>query len=213
MNAAIDRAIRQGADLIELRLDKLRDLEGWQRLLREDMLVIVTNRADREGGYFKGRERERIKPLLEAIAQGAACVDLEFSTSKRWLDEVLKSAKKAGTSVLISHHDFNRVPPVEALIKVARQMAEVGCDMAKLVGFAKEPRDALRMLDFLVRAPGAVDVPVVAFAMGEAGRFSRIAAPFFGSPITYAAADGAAAPGQFDVPTMRQLVNNLGTKK
>ncbi len=212
MNAAVDRALRQGADLIELRLDKLRDLGEWQRLLREDVPMIVTNRADREGGHFGGEERERIKPLLEAIAQGAACVDLELSTSKEQLDEVLRSAKKAGTSVMISHHDFNRVPPVEALIEVARQMAKVGCDMAKLVGFAKEPRDALRMLDFLVHAPNTVDVPVVAFAMGEAGRFSRIAAPFFGSPIAYAAADEAAAPGQFDVPTMRQLMDNLGTK-
>lgn len=209
MNAAVGRALKQGADLIELRLDKLRKLEDWQRLLRGDVPIIVTNRAEREGGYFKGGERERIKPLLEATARGVACVDLELSTPEEQLNGVLISARKAGTSVLVSHHDFDGVPPAEALAATARRMDEVGCDIAKLVGFAKEPRDALRMLDFLVHAPGVVDVPVVAFAMGEAGRFSRVAAPFFGSPIVYAAVDEVAAPGQFDVSTMRRLTNSL----
>ncbi len=209
MSTGVDRALEQGADLVELRLDKLRDSEGWQRLLREDLPMIVTNRAEREGGHFKGEESERIGPLLGAIGQGVACVDLELSTPKGQLDEVLEAAKKSGTSVLISHHDFEGVPPVEELIEIARRMTEAGCDIAKLVGFAEHPRDALGMLDFIVRAPDAVDVPVVAFAMGEAGKFSRVIAPFFGSPLVYAAVDEAAAPGQLDVATMRGLLGGV----
>jgi 3-dehydroquinate dehydratase-1 len=45
--------------------------------------------------------------------------------------------------------------------------------------------------------------------MGEAGRLSRIAAPLFGSPIVYAAAGEATAPGQFDVTTTKRLLHEL----
>ncbi|MEA1904836.1 MAG: type I 3-dehydroquinate dehydratase, partial [Candidatus Hadarchaeota archaeon] len=111
MNAAVTRALDQGADLIELRLDGLRDLSGWQRLLREDVPTMVTNRAEREGGHFRGEEDERIKTLLEGISEGAACIDLELSTPQEQLEEVVRAAKEHGTSVIISHHDFEKVPP------------------------------------------------------------------------------------------------------
>jgi 3-dehydroquinate dehydratase-1 len=210
MNAAITRALDQGADLIEMRLDGLRDLSGWRRLLREDVPTIVTNRAEREGGHFRGEEDERIKPLLEGISEGVDCIDLELSTPQEQLEEVVGAAKKHGTSVMMSHHDFEKVPPPESMVAIARQMVEAGCDIAKLIGFAKRPRDALAMLDFLVQVPDSVDVPVIAFAMGEAGKFSRVTAPLFGSPIVYAAAAEVTAPGQFDVATARRLLDELG---
>ena len=210
MGTAINRALDQGADLIELRLDGLRDLGNWRRLLSGDVPMIVTNRARREGGYFKGEEDERVKPLLEGITAGVACVDIEFSTPQEQLREVVRAAKEHGTSVMMSHHDFGKVPPPRAMADIARRMVGAGCDIAKLIGFAKRPRDVLAVFDFLVQVSDLVDVPVVSFAMGEAGKFSRVTASLFGSPIVYAAAAKATAPGQFDVATARRLLDELG---
>ena len=210
MEAGVAKALEQGADLVELRLDGLRDLGDWQKLLRADIPMILTNRAEREGGRFKGDERSRIKPLLDGIGAGAACVDIEFSTPKQQLDEVLTTAKQKGASVLVSHHDFSATPPIDALVDIAKQMANTGCDLVKIITFAKTPRDALRVLDFLTEASAAVDIPVVAFAMGDEGKLSRIAAPLFGSPIVYAAAAEATAPGQLDVSTTKRLIHELG---
>ena len=98
------------------------------------------------------------------------------------------------------------------MINIAERMVGVGCDIAKIVTFARTPRDALTVLDFLAQVPDSVAVPVIAFAMGEAGRLSRIAAPIFGSPIVYAAAGEATAPGQFDVETTRRLLHEFGLR-
>lgn len=212
MAARIAKTIEEGADIVELRLDGLREQAGWGGLLHADVPLILTNRAKREGGHFRGGERARVDRLLEGIARGVACIDIELSTKPQLLHEVASAAKKQGTSVLMSYHDFTKTPSVDILIDTTKRMADEGCDMAKIVTFAKSPRDSLMVLDFLAQVPDSVDVPVIAFAMGEAGRLSRIAAPLFGSPIVYAAADEAAAPGQFNVATTNLLLRELGLR-
>lgn len=212
MVAGVARAIEKKADIVEIRLDGLRKQLGWEKLLKVDVPLILTNRAEREGGHFKGGERTRVDHLLKGIAGGVACVDIELSTSKPLLNEVVKAAKTQGTSLLITHHDFNETPSIDSLVSIAKRMADAGCDIVKIVTFAKSPRDALKVLDFLTQVPDSVAVPVVAFAMGEAGRLSRIAALIFGSPIVYAAADEPTAPGQFDVETTRRLLREFGLR-
>lgn len=212
MAAGIAGAIKQRADIVEIRLDGLHKQVGWEKLLKRDMPLILTNRAEREGGRFKGEERARLNQLLKGIAEGVTCVDIELSTSRRLLNEVVKTAKTHGTSLLITHHDFKATPSIATLINIAERMVGVGCDIAKIVTFARTPRDALTVLDFLTQVPDSVAVPVIAFAMGEAGRLSRIAAPIFGSPIVYAAADETTAPGQFDVETTRLLLHEFGLR-
>jgi 3-dehydroquinate dehydratase-1 len=212
MGAVLARAIEQGADLVELRLDGLREQAGWEKLLHEKVKVpiILTNRAKREGGRFGGGEEERIRVLLDGIDRGIDCVDIELSTEKKFLNKVVQEAKKRGVSVLISHHDFSGTPKVDALVAVAKRMVVAGCDIAKVVTFAETSGDALVVLDFLVEVQEEVSVPVIAFAMGDMGRFSRISAPLFGCPIVYAEAGEATAPAQFDVATTKRLLRELG---
>ena len=93
MAAGIARAIKQRADIVEIRLDGLHKQVGWEKLLKRDMPLILTNRAEREGGRFKGEERARLNQLLKGIAEGVTCVDIELSTSRRLLNEVVKTAK------------------------------------------------------------------------------------------------------------------------
>ena len=209
MKACLKKAVEQGADLVELRIDGLRDRAGWQDLLRSELPTILTNRPEREGGHFEGDEEERVGSLLDGTIRGVACVDIELSTEGALLRKVLSNAKGRGTSVLISYHDLTSTPEVEELFEVVRKMVRARCDIAKVVTFAEDRKDALRVLDFLVRVQDEVAVPVVAFAMGEAGRISRIAAPLLGSPVVYAAAGEATAPGQLDVATTKMLLREL----
>ncbi|MDI6642569.1 MAG: type I 3-dehydroquinate dehydratase, partial [Candidatus Hodarchaeaceae archaeon] len=44
MRAGVARALKQGADLVELRVDGLRDQTGWGGLLRKGLPIILTNR-------------------------------------------------------------------------------------------------------------------------------------------------------------------------
>jgi len=212
MRASVARAINQGADLIELRIDGLHDSTGWEKLLPVKVPVILTNRPEREGGCFKGDENKRVEVLLQGIARGVSCIDIEFSTPEPLRERVMSQAKKSGIAVLMSHHDFSLTPSIEVLTDMAKRLVGAGCDLAKIVTFAGDRKDALRILDFLAQVQDEVAVPLIAFAMGDAGRITRIAAPVFGSPIVYAAAGEATAPGQFDVATMKRLLSELISK-
>ena len=209
MRASVAGAIDQGADLIELRIDGLHDSAGWEKLLPVKVPVILTNRPEREGGGFRGDENKRIEVLLQGIAQGVSCVDIELSTPEPLRERVVSQAKKSGVAVLMTHHDFSLTPSIEVMIDIAKRLAGAGCDLAKIVTFAEGTEDVLRMLDFLAQVQNEVAVPIIAFAMGDAGKITRIAAPMFGSPIVYAAAGKATAPGQLDVATMKRLLHEL----
>jgi 3-dehydroquinate dehydratase-1 len=212
MAARMARAIEEQADIIEIRLDGLRKNSEWETLLETELPLILTNRAEREGGHFKGDDGARIRYLLKGIEEGAPCVDIELSTPHSILNKVIETAKMQKTSLLLTHHDFKETPPIATLMNIAEKMAGGGCDIAKIVTFARAPRDALAVLNFLNQVPSHVKVPVVAFAMGEAGRISRIAAPLFGSPIVYAAVKETTAPGQFDVEKTRLLLHDFGLR-
>jgi 3-dehydroquinate dehydratase-1 len=52
---------------------------------------------------------------------------------------------------------------------------------------------------------------VATMAMGEPGQHTRAVAPVYGSKIGYAPVEpeGATAPGQYDLQTLRRLVDEL----
>jgi len=213
MREGISRAIKQGADLVELRIDDLRSKIAWEELLQKDLPTMLANHPEREGGSSKGGEENRVKLLLEGIERGVSCVDIELSTPKKLRELVVSKAKKSGVTVLMSHHDISKTPPLESLMKITENLEEEGCDIAKIVTFAKSPSDGLCMLNFLVQAQGKVTVPIVAFAMGDYGRITRFVAPIFGSPIIYATAWKKTGPGQLDVATMKQWTRELMSKE
>jgi len=213
MREGISRAIKQGADLVELRIDDLRSKIAWEELLQKDLPILLANHPEREGGYFRDGEEDRVKLLLEGIERGVSCVDIELSTPKKLREQVVSKAKKSGVTVLMSHHDISKTPPAESLMKVSKNLEEAGCDIAKIVTFAKNSSDGLSMLDFIVQVQGKAVVPVVAFAMGDFGRITRFVAPIFGSPIIYAAARKKTGLGQLDVATMKQWTRELMSKE
>ena len=77
LRAARDAA--GGADLVELRLDGVRDLDVDGALSGRAGPVLVTCRPVGEGGRFSGSEEERRRILLRAFKLGADWVDLEWS--------------------------------------------------------------------------------------------------------------------------------------
>jgi 3-dehydroquinate dehydratase-1 len=83
-------------------------------------------------------------------------------------------------------------------------------DVAKLAVTAQSHGDVLDLL-LATRELTARGDAVATMAMGELGRHSRAVAPLYGSRIGYAPVDpaSATAPGQFDLATLRDLVDRL----
>lgn len=203
-------------DLLEWRLDLSIQSHSLQETLNALSLltvtprlpVLATNRPVREGGAFEGDEALRFEVLRKAVAAGAEWVDLEEDTPGEILAEF--KAKKIGT--VLSHHDFSGTPDRLALHRLAERMARKGTDILKIVTQANCPEDNLAVLDLIPFGRRQLGVEVIAFCMGDAGRWSRLACLLMGSPWTYVQLPGtsAAAPGQLTSVAMRTLLKTGG---
>lgn len=204
-------AAREHADALEFRMDgadaPLEALGAYDG----ELPLIATNRPEGDGGEASaGPERRRT--LREAVASSAvAAVDVELSTIQRGdAEELLLAAHEHDTRVICSTHDFEGTPPPDRLREL---LAEAGtyADVAKLAVTAESPEDVLDLLG-ATRAATREGERVATMAMGEPGRHSRAVAPLYGSRIGYAPVDRdrATAPGQYDLATLRWLVDRLG---
>ena len=189
------RSVARSADIAEIRLDYMDECDLPALLRDRPCPVIVTNRAEREGGRFRGSESERLRPLLEAIDLGVDYVDIEHDAAHLLED-------RQDTKLVISRHDFERIP--DDITEVHRRLAGKGADVVKIVGMAQRLTDNIRILQALALS----DLPMIGIAMGEAGLISRILALKHGSCfLTYATLeeDNEVAPGQLPVETMRNV--------
>lgn len=171
------------ADLIELRVDTVKDPSAAAALAGRKKPVIFTCRPKSQGGHFAGSEEERRAILSEALALGAEFVDLEFKGSCADLME-----RTGGRRIVLSHHDFDGVPA--DLPELAQAMLSSGAEVVKLAITARGLRDNVTLRNV---AKGT-RVPMSLIAMGEAGLPSRVLATWIGSCWTYAG--NGVAPGQ-----------------
>ena len=185
LTAARDGAA--AADMVELRLDGVRDLDVAQALHGGHVPMIATCRPAWEGGRFDGSEEERRDVLARALALGAAYVDIEWRAG---FDDLIRANS---SRVVVSSHDFAGVP--DDLGTRVRAMRGTGAGLIKVTVTAARLSDTLPLLDI---AKGG---DAVVIGMGDAGVPSRLLASRFGSRWTYAG-DGI-APGQ--VPAARMV--------
>jgi 3-dehydroquinate dehydratase/shikimate dehydrogenase len=164
------------ADLVELRLDTVRDPSVAAALAGRRRPVIVTCRSRAEGGQFQGSEEERRRILGDALALGAEYVDVEWRAG---FDDLLTLA--GGRRIVLSYHDFDGMPA--DLPGIARAMRSAGADIIKIAGKARRLSDCVSLME--LGASIGRQGNAVLIAMGEAGLVSRILAGRFGSLWTY----------------------------
>ncbi|MEK7798395.1 MAG: type I 3-dehydroquinate dehydratase, partial [Acidobacteriota bacterium] len=184
------------ADVVELRLDLVKDLDLDRLISLKGKPKLATVRSRHQGGGARPADRE---PLLRrALQAGVEYIDLEYGDR----DLVLVKGQDR-TRRILSHHDFNGTPA--DLQSLHREMrAAAGDALLKIVTFADAASDVLRVRDLLkTAAPGAL----IAFCMGTKGIPSRILAPLWGSAAVYAPVRGAAdsAPGQIPLEDLFDL--------
>lgn len=198
----------QLADLIELRVDYMKN-PGWELLLKgREKPCIVTNRRREEGGRYRGDEKSRLAILRQAICLGSDFVDLEMESGRSAIFELMENNIK--TRLILSFHDFKKTPPLKELHGICRRMIRYGADVIKIVTFAQSWEDNLKILSLI---PYALErkKKVVALGMGEKGKMSRIFAPLMGAAWTYASLDRnrTSAPGQLTVRELKEIWGRL----
>ncbi len=196
-------------ELVEHRMDFMSKIENLDVIYDAIKApVIATNRSVVYGGHFKGNDKERIDYLLKAIDAGYDMVDIEIETKEELKQKVLKKARENNCKVIISMHDFKKTPSMEKMLEIMHKEKEQGADIGKVVTFANSTEDCHRILYLLLEAKKK-KFPLVAFAMGKLGRFTRIAALLYGAPFTYASVGRKAGSGQLSVTAMRKVMEEL----
>ena len=100
-----------------------------------------------------------------------------------------------------TYHNFEETPEDLDVLLASMPKGKV----IKIATMARCITDSLRMLDLVNRHEN-----VAGMCMGPYGEITRILAPIYGSPMTFAAVGREASPGQLDA---RELINRYRFKE
>jgi len=200
---------------IEFRLDYLPKppavLPDIKALLvrRRDVTAIATCRRKPYGGKFTGALNAELEILLKAAQTGCHIVDLEVESAEQCTRPALAkfraAVRAAGSSLLISSHDFTRTRRPEGLNQTAKRIAAYEPEFVKVVTTARTLADNLSVLQMI--EDQSLGANVIGIAMGEEGLISRTLSPRAGAAFTFASStDGAeTAAGQIPARTLLDI--------
>ncbi|QJA05322.1 type I 3-dehydroquinate dehydratase [Thermosulfurimonas marina] len=197
------------ADLFEIRLDALRE-PAVAPFFSLSKPLIFTFRAQEEGGLRPAPLEERLFWLREAATHGASFVDLELACGPEAVAQLRSGLRE--TRLILSYHNFQKTPSKAYLCDKIKEMVELKADVGKVVCMVRRPEEGLELLSLIVWARRKFDLPLVAFGMGPAGRWTRAVSLFLGAPFTFAASRTGAetAPGQLVAEDLRKVLKILG---
>lgn len=184
-------------DVVEARVDLFaqQTLDGCARdcarLEATGTPVILTIRSAAQGGRFAGSDAARRSAFTDAIAAGyASWVDVENDAT---IVDALAAAiaGRKGGQLIISHHDFARTPPLDALLAVVDRCHAIPGAIAKIATAVKTDDDRRTLLELLARRPDRTCV----IGMGASADL-RIELAARGSLLAYGYLERATAPGQ-----------------
>lgn len=172
-------------------------LEGQQMAeLRGDLSTLSPSQVGEVAASFHNlvitcRLSPNILPqqggaIIEAaLENGAKYVDVEIDAPKEFSDKVALYAHKKGAKFIASFHSYDGTPCLDELYDIYRICKGRGADIVKIVTTANALSDAARTISLYNIVPDKSEL--IAFSMGERGRFTRYLSSLLGAPFTYTA--------------------------
>ena len=196
------RAAESVADIIEVRADSLppAELPELFEKLASNKTLLLTLRPVSEGGQAEVELRQRIGFWMAVFTQ------YPHEPEDVWYDnefDLIPALEwPPSCNIIRSHHDFAAVPGnLDGLYSTAS-----ADEILKIAYKADDITDAIPAFQLLDKA-AADGRRVIAIAMGESGKITRILGGAYGSPLTYAAfGEGEeTAPGQLSAEDLVSL--------
>ncbi len=205
-----ERAWREGAEAVELRIDLYggdpAELAAYLETHR-GRTWIITCRSAKEGGFHQGDATERIAMLLAVACGTNAYVDVELadwprsSDARRELCDTLAAANLPERGFILSAHDPIDLPgTLSALIEETATEHDVAA--GKLAYAVDHIADSFHALDWMREHGDAI----AAMAVGDDGAWTRVLSKKLGAFAAYCSLDheSATAPGQL---TLCELID------
>lgn len=176
----IDMAVDQGADLVELRIDSILNADISRLIQYQTIPKIVTDLAG------KRSDEERRTNLRRAISFCPDYIDInfDFQLGETARNELISLAKDQRIKVICSFHDYDKTPTESKMLSILSQMKAIGADVGKIAVEANSLNDCRAVLN-LIQKSVEKELPIIAFATGELGSFTRVVGPILGSFLTY----------------------------
>ncbi len=220
LHVQIARALEGPCDLIELRVDFMKDAVQEQVLLEALEIVrneagerplLFTFRTAEEGGEAPITLEEYRELNLRAAKSGRVdLIDIEYNRGREFAGQLISGIQKCGVRAVCSYHNFRMTPETEKITEILCAMQEIGADITKAAVMPENSRDVLRLLDASVcMKEQLADRPYITMSMSTLGSISRLAGSFDGSCVTFATAGRASAPGQLAASALAEILPSL----
>lgn len=187
--------------------------------IADGMPIIFTLRSKAQGGKLS-LAKEHASQIQSLVAQSelADLIDIELmdedgSIDREFLRGLIDEIHGYGCKVILSHHDFEKMPQPAELVGIVKTMAELGADIYKVAAMAFTKEDSENILKATAFLNKKNVGPIITIAMGEWGKLARVAAGRYGSCITFASGSRQSAPGQVDVHTMEKWLDDYYGKE
>ncbi|WP_321508500.1 type I 3-dehydroquinate dehydratase [uncultured Methanoregula sp.] len=193
-------AEKEGADMIELRLDlmEIDPVAAVQQCRKLSQLpIIATFRSAQEGGRYFGDGDEWEKKILPVLPL-VDYVDVEQRFARN-----AACVKLAGKKIIASHH-APIMMPLPVLFVLERELRAFG-DIVKIIMTPQNENDIIELLAFTHE----IKLPICTGVMGSRFRFARAVLPLFGSELVYCHVGKTTAEGQYSVGEFVQLKKML----
>ncbi|HCX99293.1 MAG TPA: hypothetical protein DG754_04055 [Bacteroidales bacterium] len=185
--------------LAEIRIDLLcLDEEQLKSIFTKHNNLIAAYRSDNIGN-------KAIETALNlAIENGCKYIDIDIEMPELPRKKLITKAHTKDCKVIISYHNFTETPSLKELNAIIDKLFESGADLAKIACMANSQNECARVMGLYENHSN-----LVAFCMGNMGKFTRLAAPILGAPFTYASMQGKkTAPGQMVINEVGMFLNS-----
>ena len=181
----------------------LRDVVG-------ELPILVTFRTKNEGGVLELGEDEYLDLVATVVTNRLGdAVDIELFHYEERVKDLVKQAHNYNVVVIMSNHNFEKVPAKDVIEFRLKKMADLGADVPKLACMPHSADDVLTLLSATNDARKALSTPIITMAMADLGKVSRIAGQVFGSCLSFGAVGKTSAPGQLSIEDLRNAENYL----
>lgn len=198
---------RRSAEIVEVRYDSLRPEEvepGIEAAAASGADILATFRPAEQGGRRSLSLAEREDFWRSLHRTGSWGVDAE--------PDIAKAAFAVNSELKIASW-HGPAPGGSEARALMSDLARTGADAVKIAFPVEQAHEALPVWSLITEAAEA-GVRLIPIGMGEAGKWTRILGPAFGSPITYASLRDplGTAPGQISSGDMNDVfrVRDIG---
>ncbi|WEG73001.1 type I 3-dehydroquinate dehydratase [Vagococcus intermedius] len=194
-------------DMVEWRLDYVvneMDIEELLRLFQKIRVILaekellVTLRTHLEGGSVRVSKECYRQTYLGLLKTGLVdWLDIEAKRPLEWFNEVLVEANKQHCQIIASYHNFLETPSNSYLEKLVLDFMKINPDVIKIAVMPEFEEDVWRLLHWNQQTLQCLgQIKIIAIAMGELGKISRLVGGITGSYLTFTSFSKVSAPGQ-----------------